>query len=211
MSWSYETRMTRVINNLINTSRIERVDVYKRAKFFGQYAFRVNLGISLNQWVKFDELMQQYRNVFDPMGGHIVGLKSTFEVYVYGNNPEILTWLYRHPSISILSLVQTDPTCWHKPLPKAKKNVGKFFGEYRFRVRMRDELWGGKQANVDQLDELEMDHKLVLRKWPHSVSTPNVAPLAQIRDTFIYLKKVNEVLVLKLMFADQIADVEERN
>lgn len=210
MAWTYEARMSRVITNLIDNGRIDRAELYKRAKFFGQYAFRVNLGVSLQQWVDFDELMRHYHSVFDPLGGHLVGVKSTFDVYVYGNNPAILTWLYRHPSVQINSLAQTDPAYWHKKLPPSKKNTGKFYGEYRFRIRMRDFLWGTIQENIDQLNELEMDYKLVLRKWHHSVSTPGVAPLAQVRDTFIYLTKLNEVLVLKLMFGDQVADVEDR-
>jgi len=211
MGWSYSARMDRAIANLINTGRIERADVYKRAKFFGQYAFRVNLWVSFSEWVNFDAVMKKYHDIFDSMGAHIVGVKSTFDIYVYGNNPAILTWLHRHLSVHINSFVQTDPAYWHKKLPPSKKNIGKFFGEYRFRIRMRDIRWGLDQNNVNQLDELEMDYKLVLRKWHHSVSTPGMPIAGQIRDTFVYVNKLNEVLVLKLMFGDQVADIEDRN
>ena len=210
MAWTYEARMQRATANLLDTSRIERVDTYRRAKFFDKYAFRVNLGVSLKQWVDFDELMRFYHSAFDPLDAHLVGVKSTFDVYVYGNNPAILTWLHRHPSVNINSFAQTDPAYWHKKLPPSKKNLGKFYGEYRFRLRMRDFRWGTIQENVDQLDELEMDHKLVLRRWHHSADDPALAPLAKVRDTFIYVSKLNEVLVLKLMFGDQVADVEDR-
>lgn len=209
--WTYEQRMKRVTDNLINNDRIDRVETYKRAKFFGKYAFRVNLWVSLAQWVEFDQLMQDYRKIFEPLGAHLVGVKSTFDIYVYGNDPAILTYLLRRPSIILTSLVQTDPTCWGKALPKATKNTGKFFGEFRYRIRMRDIWWGLDQKNIDQLDELEMNHKLVLKRWHHTAGVKNMNTRAQVRDTFVYVRKLNEVLVLKLMFGDQVTDVVDRN
>jgi len=202
MAWTYEARMTRAIAKLIDTARIDRVDTYKRAKFFDKYAFRVSLNVSLDQWVNFDDLTQYYHTMFDPMDAHLVCVRSTFDIFVYGNDPAILTWLIKHPSVQINNMIQTDPASWHKKLPK-KKNLGKFFGEFRFRIRMRDAQWGAKQENVDQLAELEMNHRMVLRKY-----NPDVAVY---RDTFIYVNKLNEVLVLKLMFGDQVAEVTERS
>lgn len=210
MAWTPEARMTRAIANLISSGRIDRVDVYKRAKFFGQHAYRVNLGINLTEWVNFDELMREYHRVFDPMGAHLVGVKSTFDIYVYGSTPDVLVWLHKHKKVHINSFVQTDPAFWHKKLPPSRANTGKFFGEYRYRLRMRDHLWGTKPDNVNQLDQLEMDHKMVLKKWHHSMSTPGTNVEQQVRDTFVYVDKLSEVLVLKLMFGDQVAEVEDR-
>lgn len=201
MAWTYEARMSRAITKLIDTARIERAETHKRARFFDKYAFRVGIGVSLQQWVDFDTLMREYHDIFDPMDAHLIGVKSTFDIYVYGNDPTILTWLLKHPSVQVNSVVQTDPAFWNKQLPQ--KNTGKFFGEYRFRIRMRDALWGSKQENIDQLNELEVNYRLVLRRYNYS---PN-----NVRDSFVYVSKRNEVLVLKLMFGDQVSEVSERD
>ena len=215
MAWTYEARMNRAIAKLIDTGRIEFVETYKRARFFDTYAFRVGIAVSMTQWVNFDEVLQGYHKVFDPLDAHIVAVKNTFDIYVYGNDPAVLTWLVKHPSVSINTLVQTDPSFWHKKLPNSAKNTGKFFGEYRYRIRMRDSIWGLNPSNVAQLNELEMNHRMVLRKFHHAASMLKANPGMKIggngvRDTFIYLNKVNEVLVLKLMFGDQVSEVTER-
>jgi hypothetical protein len=211
MAWTYETRMARVVTRLVDNDRLDAdcVALYKRARFFNKYAFRIGIGLSLSQWVNFDEIVRDLHAVFDPLGAHIVAVRTTMDVYVYGNDPAILTWLAKRPSFRLTDLFQTDPKFWHKKLPKAKKQTV-FYGEYHYRIRMRDQWWGLDAKNVEQLDALEMDHKLLMKSMHHTKNVQGLSQYGRYTGTFIYVRKLNEVLVLKLVFGDQVGEVIER-
>lgn len=212
MAWTYEARMERAIARLIEDEilDLDASEMFNRARFFGRYAFRVALSPTLESWHRFDELKEQLHAGLDPLDAHIVSVKPTYDFYVYGNDPSIIRWVQQyHANFFVNGVRQTNPAHWGKPLPKQNTNKGLFYGDYRFRVKLRNPVWGECQTNLDQLAELELDHKLVLQKYSNS-KTPELAN-GKTRATFLYVKKLNEVLVLKLMFADQVAEVEDRN
>lgn len=212
MAWTYEARMERAIARLTDEGILDlnASEMFNRAKFFGRYAFRVALSPTLESWHRFDELKAQLNEGLDSLGAHIVSVKPTFDFYIYGNDPAILRWVYHHHSNFFVNGVrQTNPAHWHKPLPKQNHNKGLFYGTYRFRVKMQSAVWGEQAENLSQLAELGLDCKLVLQKFSNS-KTPELES-GRTRATFVYVNKLNEVLVLKLMFADQVSEVEDRS
>ncbi|MNK72307.1 hypothetical protein D3C87_917800 [compost metagenome] len=212
MAWTYEQRMERAIARLIDNAILDAdaSEMLHRPKFFAKYAFRLAISPALSSWHNFDELKQELHGALDELGAHIVSVKATYDFYIYANDPKVLRWIESHNSrFFVNSVRQTNPAHWGKALPKQNHDKGKFYGEFRFRVKMRNRTWGTDAENAKALEELGVHHKLVCKKYSNSVDERH--PEGVVRDTFVYVDKLNEVLVLKLMFADQVAEVEDRN
>jgi hypothetical protein len=212
MAWTHEQRMERAIARLIDEDILSlgSSEYLNRPRFFNKYAFCVGMSPTLTSWHKFAELREFLHQNLDQLGTHIVSVKHTYDFYIYGNDPAILRWIQmNHENFFVNFIRQTNPMAWDKPLPKSKPHTRKFYGQYSYRMIMKDRHWGVDTDNLQQLVELQLAHKLVLRKFSHSVTEQK--PQGLIRDTMIYVDKLAEVLVLKLIFADQVKEVEERS
>lgn len=209
--WTYEQRMERAIRALVDSDILDSSasEVRHRPRFFNKYGFRISVSPTPDSWIRFDDLKQRLHDKLDSLGANIIANRSTYDFHIYGNEPSIIRWfLTNHSAFYVNSVIQTHKDSWSKPMPKTNRK-GKFFDEFMFRIKMKQRDWGTEKENVDQLLELGLHHKLVCRKFSNSV-TP-ICPEGVIRDTFVYVDKLNEVLVLKLMFGDQVVEVEQRS
>lgn len=216
MAWTVRQRIERAIAKLIERETLdaENFFVIRRPKYYEKYEFVINVRPDASAWHRFDEVVDVVRDGLAQYDVHIVASK-TLEVYVYGSDPNVLRWfLQLRDDISLGHIKLTDEAYHNHKLPKRKKNPGGFFANYRYRLRMLPHAWGVDPDNIDAFEQLELTSaKIVLRHW-HSKSERdkiNLPPEASIRDTFIYVGKLSEVLVLKLMFAGQIIEVVERD
>jgi hypothetical protein len=90
-----------------------------------------------------------------------------------------------------------DETCWHLSLPKPRPKR-KFYDTYGWRITFRDPRWGQQDEANEALEQIG-DHKLVISDNPNKPGS------------FLYLSRLNDVLMFKLMHAEQIQSIEDRS
>jgi hypothetical protein len=210
MTCSYESKMNKILLRLVETEKVDQSSItfQKRAKFFDKYAYRVSISPTLENWHKFDELKNEIITDLEPLGAFVIA-KNSYDIYVYGNDPKILQVISKKTkNFWINAICQTNKDYWHMPLPKSKFRNSLFYGQYKFRIKMKDKKWGENEININQLNELDMNHKLVCKKFSNSKT--DTTPEGVVRDTYIYVEKLNQVLVIKLMFGIQVGEVVER-
>lgn len=197
MPWTYDQRIHRVCKAFTDKALLteEDISVIRRPLFFGHHAFGIGFAPYAENWSRYDELKEF---ITASLKGHDFTLQSnrrTMDFHMFASDPAVLRWLIKHNSPFIINYLRlVDQSCWHLKLPKPRPKE-KYYGEFGWRISFKDPMWASKNSNLDELDKLGGPTKLV------------VSPFR----TFLYLSKLNDVLMFKLILAEQIADIEDRS
>jgi hypothetical protein len=200
MPWTYDQKIQRVCRafedkGLLEASQIQTV---QRPLFFGTFPFAISFAPVREKWFKYDELKEF---VVEGLKNSDISLQSnrfTLEFHLFSGDTNVLRWLLRNQApfyFNHLRLV--DPACWSMKLPKPQPKT-KFFEKYGWRIEFKDPKWALKDENIAELERLGGDLKITC--------SPRANP-----KTFLYLSKLNDVLLFKLIVGDQILDIEDRS
>lgn len=210
MSWTFAERQKRAITKMINNGVVEEIAVswLKRPRFFGKYPFCVSMTPTYMGWTEYDELSQKIRTALEPLGAHLVCTRNTFFFYIYGDDPAILSWIHsNHRNFLVTAIRQCDPDYWNHRLHEPNKS-GPFYGEYPYRITLKSPYWASEHPqDLEQLEKLEIGHKVVTKIHPNMAGMETKFAAQR---CFIYVRKVSEVLVLKLILGDQISAIDDR-
>lgn len=196
MPWTFEQRIQRACDVLLDRGAIDesQIEVVKRPLFFGQYAFGIGLSLELSNW---GDWIQVKDKIVESMRDYDMALQSnrrTYQFNVFSSDVNVLRWFIRHRNMfSFNHLRIVDRSCWDLKLPKPRPK-GKFYGEYGWRFGFKDPLWGSNPENVAELEKLQGPVKLV--QYPRS---------------FLYLDKLSDVLLFKLIVGEQLLALEDRH
>lgn len=172
----------------------QQIAVIHRPLFFGQFAFGVGFTPVREQWYRYDELKEFVSSGLDDFDFVLQTNKRTLDFHAFSSDPSVLRWLLRHQSPFYFNHIRlVDRSCWTMKLPAPRPKT-KFYGEFGWRISFKNSNWGVDPENAEHLERLSGPLKLV------------VAPR-----TFLYLSKLSDVLMFKLMAAEQILDIEDRS
>jgi hypothetical protein len=197
MPWTYDQRIQRACKAFTDRSLLseEDISVIKRPLFFGHHAFGVGFAPYAENWSRYDELKEFITSSLDGLDYTLQSNRRTVDFHLFSSDPTTLRWLIDHSGPFIINYLRlVDKACWHLKLPKPRPKT-KYYGEFGWRITFKDPAWGTKSDNLEELDKLGGPTKLV------------VSPFR----TFLYLSKLNDVLMSKLILAEQIADIEDRS
>lgn len=200
MPWTFEQRVQRACNALIEGDLLQESEIatVHRPLFFGQYAFGLGFTPVREKWHQYDELKELIVQGLQGLDYHLQTNRRTLEFHIFSSDPNALRWVIKHEKAFLFNhLRRVDRSCWHLSLPRPKPKT-KFYGEYGWRITMRDPTWGHKRENYAELERLSGEHKLLVNDYPKP-------------GTFLYLKKLSDVLMFKLMHAEAIRDIEDRS
>lgn len=200
MPWTYDQRIQRACQAFLDKGLLEdsQIQTLQRPLFFGQFPFAIGFSPVRELWFKYDELKEFVVAGLKNSEHTLQSNRNTLDFHVFSGDPSILRWLLTHQSpfyFNHLRLV--DQVCWNMRLPKPRPKT-KFFDEYGWRIEFKDRKWGLNEQNVKELGRLGGPLKLTV--------SPRANP-----KTFLYLSKLNDVLLFKLIVGDQILDIEDRS
>jgi len=196
MPWTFEQRIQKACDALMARYLVEdsQIETVRRPLFFGQYAYGLGISLKITHWGDWQQVKDL---ILSDLMAKDIALQSNQRIYqfnVFSNDPEVLRWFIRHQVMFTFNHVRiVDRTCWHLGLPKPRPK-GKFYGEYGYRFGFKDPKWGLDPQNLTELDKLSGPVKLV--------TSPR---------TFLYLDKLNDVLLFKLIVGEQLLSLEDRH
>lgn len=195
MVWTFEQRIHRACQALIDRSAIEesQVETLKRPLYFGRYAYGVGLSLDLKKWGDWFEVKDQVHALMADLDCAIQSNRKTYQFNVFSSDPKVLRRLMKSKDFTINHVRIVDQTCWHLKLPKPKPK-GKFYGEFGWRFAFKDRHWGDKPENLEVLETLSGSYKLVVQ--PRS---------------FLYLSTISDVLLFKLVASEQLLSLDDRH
>lgn len=196
MPWTFEQRIQRACKALVDRSLLEesQIETLRRPLYFGHHAYGVGLSLELAHWGDWQEVKDFLHGVFDTMDATLQSNQRTYQFNAFSSDPAMLRWLLRHQSMFAFNHVRiVDRSCWHLPLPKPKPKA-KFYGEYGYRFEFKNPEWGLDADNVAELEKLSGSTKLVT--YPR---------------TFLYLDKLSDVLMFKLIVSEQLLSLDDRH
>jgi hypothetical protein len=196
MPWTFEQRIQRACGALIDRCLLEdrQIESLKRPLFFERYAFAVGLSLNWNLWGEWFETKDQLVERLGTMDAHLVSNRSTYQFNVFSSDPGVLRKLGKGPQHYKFNHVRiVDRSCWHLKLPEPRPK-GKFYGEFGWRFEFRDPQWGLDPENLQELEKLAGPTRLVT--YPR---------------TFLYLDRLNDVLMFKLIAGEQLLSLEDRH
>lgn len=200
MPWTYDQRIQRACKAFLDRDLLEadHIQTLRRPLFFGQYPFAVGFTPVRELWFKYDELKEfvvEGQKAYD----HVLqSNRNTLDFHIFSGDPSVLRWLLKHQSPFYFNHIRmVDKESWSMRMPKPKPKT-KFFEEFGWRIEFKDRKWGLNPQNVKELDRLGGPLKLTC--------SPRANP-----KTFLYLSKLNDVLLFKLIVGDQILDIEDRS
>lgn len=183
--------MALVDRSLIEESQIETL---RRPLYFGQHAYGVGLSLNLNHWGDWIHVKDMIQNGIKDMDATLQSNQRTYQFNVFSSNPVVLRWLIQHQSMFAFNHVRiVDRSCWHLTLPKPRPKA-KFYGEFGWRFEFKDPKWGLEADNVAELEKLMGKTKLVTKPR-----------------TFLYLDKLSDVLMFKLIVGEQLLSLDDRH
>jgi hypothetical protein len=200
MPWTFNQRIQKACAALVERELLEEKDIVtlKRPLFFGQYAFALGFTPVREEWHRFDELKDQLTGGLEGRDYHLQTNSRTIEFHVFSSDPSVLRWVMQHQSHFLFNHLRlVDGDCWHLRLPKVRAKR-KFYDMFGWRITFRDPLWGKKPDKDEALEQIG-DHKLVVSDNPNKPGT------------FLYLSRLNDVLLFKLINAEQIQSIEDRS
>jgi hypothetical protein len=195
MPWTFEQRILRACEALVERNLIDhsQIETMKRPLYFGIHSYAVGMSLNLARWGDWFESRDLVASLLQDFNCTIMPNRGTYQFNVFSSDPQVLrllakqyTWLH----INHVRIV--DRSCWQLSLPKPKPK-GKYYGEYSWRFEFKDPNWGGDLDNVAELEKLSGKTKLVT--YPR---------------TFLYLDKLNDVLMFKLIVGEQLLSLDDR-
>lgn len=200
MPWTYDQRLERARTKMVDTSLLadDEVVVMSRPLFYGQYPFGLGVTPVREKWFMYDELKQRIIDGLDGLDYHMQSNSRTLQYNVFSGDVSVLRWfIQNHSPFMFNHLRIIDPDCWSWTMPDKEQRTS-YYGEFNYRITFKDPAWGRQADNVQELDRLSGEHKLVVSTVPNKPGT------------FLYLKKLNDVLMFKLMHAEAINNIDER-
>jgi hypothetical protein len=196
MPWTFEQRIHKACNALVDRSLLDesQIETLRRPLYFGQYAYGVGLSLNLAHWGDWHEIKAFLTGVFEAMDATLQSNQRTYQFNAFSSDPSMLRWLIRHQSMFTFNHVRiVDRSCWHLSLPKPRPKA-KYYGEFGWRFGFKDFKWGLNEDNVAELDKLSGPVKLVTKPR-----------------TFLYLDKLSDVLMFKLIVGEQLLSLDDRH
>jgi len=195
MAWTFEQRIHRACQALIDRNKLEETQVehYTRPLYFGKYAYGVGLSLSLSKWGDWFEVKDHIHATLDDLDCSIVSNRKTYQFNVFSSDPAMLRRLAKINYFTINHVRIVDKTCWHLKLPKPKPK-GKFYGEFGWRFEFKNPKWGIEASNLEGLESLSSPYKLVTQPR-----------------TFLYLSSITDVLLFKLVAGEQLLSLDDRH
>lgn len=196
MPWTFEQRIQRACDALLEAFLIEdsQIETLRRPLFFGQYAYGVGLSLASHYWGDWIQIKDSITQNLSGMDFILQSNRRTYQFNAFSNDPRMLRWfITRHRELAFNHVRIVDRSCWHLALPKPKPKA-KFYGEYGWRFEFKDPKWGLDPENVAELEKLSGPTKLVTKPR-----------------TFLYLDKLNDVLMFKLIVGEQLLSLDDRH
>jgi len=195
MPWTFEQRIYKVTDDLVRRWCLEetQIETLRRPLFFGRYAYGVGLSLDLPNWGEWLGIKDLINHSFKDLDMVLQSNQRTYQFNAFSSDPRMLQWFLRHRHKFTFNHVRiVERSCWHLTLPRPKPK-GKFYGEYGYRFEFKDPKWGLRPDNVAELEKLSGPIKLV--------TEPR---------TFLYLDKLNDVLLFKLVVGEQLLSLDDR-
>jgi len=196
MSWTFEQRIQRACDALVDRNLLEesQVETLHRPLYFGQYAYGIGLSLNLSHWGDWQQVKDFLQGVFESMDAALQSNQRTYQFNAFSSDPSMIRWFMRHRKMFTFNHVRVvDRSCWGLSLPKPRPKA-KFYGEFGWRFEFKDPNWGQDPDNVSELEKLSGKVKLVTK--PRS---------------FLYLDKLSDVLIFKLIVSEQLLALEDRH
>lgn len=196
MPWTFEQRIQRACSALIDRSLLEetQIEVLRRPRFFNQFAYGVGLSLDFQHWADWPNIKDMILAGLKDFDSTLQSNQRTYQFNAFSSDPSMLRWFLRHQSMFTFNHVRIiDRKCWGLWLPKPKPKV-KWYGEYGWRFEFKDRNWGLNDENRMELEKLSGPVKLV--------TSPR---------TFLYLDKLSDVLMFKLIVGEQLLSLDDRH
>lgn len=186
----------------------DQIEILQRPPFFNRYRFGIGLSTTPESWHRFDELKNMVQTGVAALDCFVQSNSKSYEIYLFSSNPKVIRWMARnHRDFHVNWLRMIDPASWNRTLP-APKPKGKFFNTYSWRIRLSRYRMDMK-PNKDGIDcaypglthhaiDAISGPKKVMRQGP------------RFERTFVYVDRVADVLMLKLILGGDIIEIEER-
>lgn len=195
MPWTFEQRIQRACKALVDRSLLEesQIETLRRPLYYGHFAYGVGLSLELAHWGDWIHVKDMILNGIRDMDANLMSNQSTYQFNAFSSDPTMLRWFIQHQSMFTFNHVRiVDRSCWHLPLPRPKPKA-KFYGEYGWRFDFKDPKWGEDENNVAELEKLSGNTKLVTKPR-----------------TFLYLDRLSDVLMFKLIVGEQLLSLDDR-
>lgn len=188
--WSWEQRMYRAVQSFVRQNVLDedRVQLVKRALYFGQYRVALHFSPTVSNWTDYNDLHASIIGELKGRDYRMVTSAKAFFFNIYTNDSEVLHQLRLiSESFDFSSIDVLDPSCWHIKHSRPK-NKGRYYHKFTYRVRL------------SQASDLtpESYQGLMQGSW---VCARN----------FFYCNEVRDLLMFKLMHSADILEVSERS
>lgn len=196
MPWTFEQRIQRACGALVDRSLLEesQIETLRRPLYYGQHAYGVGMSLNLNFWGDWIHVKDMIANGIKDMDATLQSNQRTYQFNAFSSNPAMLRWFIQHQSMFAFNHVRiVDRSCWQLRLPKPRPKA-KFYGEFGWRFEFKDPKWGLDAENVKELEKLYGSIKLVTKPR-----------------TFLYLDKLSDVLMFKLIVGEQLLSLDDRH
>jgi hypothetical protein len=197
MPWTFEQRIQRACEALLDRNMLEepQVEHLKRPLYYGKYAYGMGLSLRINFWGDWFEIKDEIHADLQDLDCFIQSNRKVYQFNVFSSDPAVLRRIMKKFAFTLTfnHVRVVDRSCWHLKLP-APRPKEKFFGLYGWRFKFKDPMWGMVPENLEELEKLSGDYKLVLH--PRS---------------FLYLAKLSDVLIFKLVASEQLLSLDDRH
>ena len=196
MPWTFEQRIQRATDALVERCLLEdsQIETVQRPLFYGQFAFGVGLSLKLAHWGEYHAVKDKIVSELKDRHMALQSNQRTYQFNAFSSDVTVLRWFLRNQSkFTFNHLRIVARKCWQLRLPKPRPK-GKFYGEYGYRFEFKDPNWGLHKDNIAELDKLYGNVKLV--------TSPR---------TFLYLDRLNDVLLFKLVVGEQLLSLDDRH
>lgn len=196
MPWTFEQQIQKASSALIDRSLLDetQVEIIKRPLFFNHYAYGIGMSLELTHWGDWIHIKDRINDSLKGIDMILQSNRRTYQFNAFSSDVKMLRWFIKNERMfSFNHLRIVDRSCWHLRLPKPRPK-GKFYGEYGWRFGFKDPMWGQIPDNVAELEKLQGPVKMTL--YPR---------------TFVYLSKLSDVLLFKLIVGEQLLSLEDRH
>lgn len=172
----------------LNVLDEESIRVVKRALYFGQYRVAVHCGPTVSNWVDYKDLQTSLVDALRGLDYRLVSSDRAMYFNVYTDDSEAVRRLRLLSSVldfSSIDVIHGD--CWEMKQSRPK-NKGPYYHKFAYRVRIN---------NVENF-------------------TPDTYPALMqgmwfLSKDFFYCEEVRDLLMFKLLHANDIREINERS
>jgi hypothetical protein len=195
MPWTFEQRIQRVCDALVDRNLLEtsQIETLRRPLYFGQHAYGVGLALLINHWGDWFEFKDRLHQAVGDLNCTIQSNRRIYQFNVFSSDPAVLRRLGRMSFLTIHHVRIVDRSTWRLQLPRPRPK-SKFYGQYGWRFKFKDPLWHTVDDNLAKLDMLGGGRRLV--------TVPR---------TFLYLDRLSDVLLFKLIAAEHLLSLDDRH